>query len=61
MERDFKYLPLESLLNHDVLKVLKLFLANTVLNIKVGYLESLSKIGYMSLIKNLLHLSKDVI
>ena len=40
MERDFKYFSLERLLNHDVLKVLKLCLADTVLNIKVGCLES---------------------
>ena len=33
--------------------VLKLYLADTVLKIKVGYLESFSKIGYMSLIGNL--------
>ena len=46
-----KCLSLESLLNHDVLKVLKLCLANTMLTIKVGCLESFLKIGYMILIK----------
>ena len=43
-ERDSKCLSLESLLNHDVLKVLKICLADTVLNIKVGCLESFLKI-----------------
>ena len=37
-------------------KGVKLCLANTVLNIKVGCLESFSKIGYMSLIENLSYL-----
>ena len=54
-EKDFKCLSLESLLNHNFFKVLKLYLADTVLNIKVRYLESFSKIGYMSLIGNLLY------
>ena len=54
----FKCRSLESLLSHDVLKMLRLCFADTVLNIKVGCLESLSKIGYISLIKNLLHLSE---
>ena len=53
MERDFKCLSLESVLNHNVLKVLKLCLDDTVLNIKAGCLESFSKIVYMSLIENL--------
>ena len=39
------------MLNHDVLKVLKLCLVDAVLNIKVECLESFSKVGYMSLIK----------
>ena len=56
MEKDFKCLSLENLLNHDVSNVLKLCLADTVLNIKVEYLESFSKIGYISLIKNFPHL-----
>ena len=56
MKKDFKCLSLESLLNHDVLKVLKLSHADTVLNKKVGCLESFSKIGYMSLIENLPYL-----
>ena len=55
MERDFKCFSLESLLNHDVLKVLKLCLADTVLSIKC--LESFSKIGYMSLIEKGLSLT----
>ena len=46
MERNFKCLSLESLL-----KVLKLCLADAVLNMTVGCLESFSKIGYMSLIE----------
>ena len=53
MERDFKCLSLESLLNQDVLNMLKLCLGDTVLDIKVGCLKSFSKIGYMSLIENL--------
>ena len=46
MERDFKCLSLKRLLNHDVLKVLKLCFADTVLKIKVGCLERFSKIDY---------------
>ena len=38
-------------LGKSVLKVLKLYLADTVLNIKVGCLESFSKIGYITLMK----------
>ena len=53
MERDFKCLSLESLLNQDVLNMLKLCLGDTVLDIKVGCLKSFSKIGYMSLTENL--------
>ena len=56
IERDFKCLSLESLLNHNFLKVSKLYLLDTVLNIKVGCLEGFSKIGYMSLIENLPYL-----
>ena len=56
MERDFECLSLENLLNHDVLKMLKLCLVDTALNINVGCLESFSKIGYMSLIENLQYL-----
>ena len=51
MEREFKCFSLDSMLNHDVLKVLKLCLVDAVLNIKVECLESFSKVGYMSLIK----------
>ena len=56
MERDFKCLSLENLLNRDVLKMLKLCLVDTALNINAGCLESFSKIGYMSLIENLQYL-----
>ena len=51
MERDFKCFSLDRMLNHDVLKVLKLCLVDVVLNIKVECLESFSKVGYMSMIK----------
>ena len=59
MQRDLKYLFLERLLDHHVLKVLKICLADTMLNVRVGCLESFSKIGYVSLIKNLLYLRED--
>ena len=57
MQRDLKYLFLERLLDHNVLKVLKICLADTVLNVRVGCLESFSKIGYVSL--NLLYIRED--
>ena len=58
VEKEFKCLSLESLLNHDVLKVLKHCFADTVLNIKVGCLKNFSKILYISLIKNLRYLTE---
>ena len=59
MQRDLKYLFLERLLDHSVLKVLKICLGDTVLNVRVGCLESFSKIEHESLIKKLLYLRED--